>query len=169
MCMENSNILLSGSGRSHWLALALFLAATFLVAGISTLFTVPSIPTWYAQLTKPSFNPPNEVFGPAWTLLYFLMAIAAWLVWKQPISQLRSQALLLFWVQLGLNFAWSLLFFRAHLIAFALVDILLLWVMIALTGIRFFRLKKSAGWMFLPYFAWVSFASILNLAIWRLN
>lgn len=167
--MENSTIPISRSRRSRWLALALFLAATFLVAWASTIFTVPSIPTWYAQLTKPSFNPPNEVFGPVWTLLYFLMAIAAWLVWKQPISQLRSQALLLFWVQLGLNFAWSLLFFRQHLIGFALVDILLLWLTIVLTGLQFFRLKKSAGWIFLPYLAWVSFASILNLAIWRLN
>lgn len=152
-----------------WLALAGFLVVTYAVSGVSALFTASAIPTWYATLVKPSFNPPNEVFGPVWTLLYGLMAIAAWLVWQRPPSQLRSRALLLFWVQLGLNFAWSLLFFGQHLIGLALADIVLLWLAILVTCSLFFRLSKTAGWMLVPYLAWVGFASILNFEIWRLN
>ena len=113
--MVDSSNLLAHSEKPHWLALAGFLAVTFLVAGISAAFTAPAIPTWYAALAKPSFNPPNEVFGPVWTLLYFMMAVAAWLVWKRPSSRLRSSALLLFWIQLALNFAWSLIFFGQRL------------------------------------------------------
>jgi benzodiazapine receptor len=157
------------SDKQQWLALAFFLVATFLVAGVSTVFTTPAIPTWYAALTKPSFNPPNQIFGPVWTLLYCLMAVAAWLVWQRPSSKLRSTALLLFWVQLALNFAWSLIFFRLHQIGLGLIDIVLLWVAIALTLGQFLRLRRAAGWMLVPYLAWVSFASILNLEIWRLN
>lgn len=158
-----------GSRTPQWLALAGFLAATFLVAGCSTVFTVQAIPTWYATLAKPSFNPPNSVFGPVWTLLYALMAIAAWVVWKQPVSPPRSLALRLFWVQLALNFAWSLIFFGQRRIGWALIDILMLWSAIVLTCIVFFRLSKTAGSLFLPYIAWVSFASVLNFEIWRLN
>ena len=95
------------------LALAGFLAVTFAAAGVSSLFTIQEIPTWYANIHKPTFNPPNEIFGPTWTLLYLLMAIAAWLVWKEPASRLRSRGLLLYWVQLALNFAWSLIFLNS--------------------------------------------------------
>ena len=151
------------------LALAGFLAVTFAAAGVSSLFTIQEIPTWYANIHKPTFNPPNEIFGPTWTLLYLLMAIAAWLVWKEPASRLRSRGLLLYWVQLALNFAWSLIFFKQHRVGFALADIGLLWLAIALTCAAFFRLNKAAGWMFVPYLAWVSFASVLNFEIWRLN
>jgi len=167
--MGNSTYLSPSPQKPQWLALAGFLAATFLVAGISALFTAQSIPTWYATLAKPSFNPPNSIFGPVWTLLYGLMAIAAWLIWKRPASPLRSRALLLFWVQLALNFAWSLIFFGQRQIGFALNDIVMLWLAIALSCIMFFRLSKPAGSMFLPYLAWVSFASVLNYEIWRLN
>lgn len=111
----------------------------------------------------------NSIFGPVWTLLYGLMAIAAWLSWKRPASPLRSRALLLSWVQLALNFAWSLIFFGQRPVGWALIDILMLWLAIVLTRIMFFRLSKPAGSMFLPYLAWVSFASVLNSEIWRFN
>jgi len=148
-------------------ALAGFLAVTFLVAGVSTVLTVPSITTWYAGLAKPGFNPPDQLFGPVWTVLYALMAIAAWLIWKRPDSPRRRTALVWFGIQLALNFGWSLLFFRDHQIGAALVEILLLWLAIALTMALFFRLSRAAGWVFVPYLAWVSFASVLNIAIWR--
>lgn len=146
-----------------------FLAATFVVAGVSSAFTVPAIPTWYAGLAKPSFNPPNQVFGPVWTLLYTLMAIAAWLVRKRPDSRLRRAGLIWFGIQLAVNFLWSIVFFRFHQIGLAMAEIVLLWVAVAGTMLLFFRVSKPAGWMFLPYLAWVSFASVLNFAIWRLN
>ncbi len=155
--------------KNSGLALAGFLAATFLVAGISTLLTTPSIPTWYAALAKPSFNPPNQIFGPVWALLYALMALAAWLVWKRRDSELRKAALLAFGTQLFLNFCWSALFFGAHQVGLAALEILLLWLAIAVTMACFFALSKAAGWMLVPYLAWVSFASVLNIAIWRLN
>jgi tryptophan-rich sensory protein len=150
-------------------ALVAFLASTYLVAAVSSTFTISSIPTWYAALAKPGFNPPNEVFGPVWTLLYTLMAIAAWLIWRLPDSKLRSAGLLWFGIQLGLNFIWSFVFFRSHQIGLAVVEIALLWVGILGTMRIFFRLSKAAGWMFVPYLAWVSFAGVLNFAIWRLN
>ncbi len=152
-----------------WLGLAGFLAATFAVAGISGACTASAIPTWYATLAKPSFNPPNFVFAPVWTLLYFLMALAAWLVWKRPSSASRARALRLFWIQLALNFTWSFLFFGGKRIGLAFFEVCALWLAILFTTVAFFRHTKPAGWMFVPYLAWVTFASILNLAIWHLN
>jgi tryptophan-rich sensory protein len=165
-----SDFTLRPAPRAHSpLALAAFLAATYLVAVVSSVFTVSAIPTWYAALAKPSFNPPNQLFGPVWTLLYTLMAIAAWLVWKRPNSPLRRTALIWFGIQLGLNFIWSFVFFWAHRIGLAFIEIALLWVAILGTTLIFFRLSRVAGWLFVPYFAWVSFAGVLNFAIWRLN
>jgi tryptophan-rich sensory protein len=151
------------------LALAGFLAAAYLVAGVSSIFTISEIPAWYAGLAKPSFNPPNQLFGPVWTLLYTLMAIAAWLVWRRPGSGPRKAALWWWAVQLALNFGWSLIFFRQHRIGLALVEIFFLWLAIAITMALFFRLQKTAGWLMVPYLAWVSFAGVLNFAIWRIN
>lgn len=165
--------------RHSALALAGFLAATFMVAGISTTFTISAIPTWYAALAKPSFNPPNQVFGPVWTLLYTLMAIAAWLVWRLPdvpfrrgdagVFSVRRVALFWFGVQLALNFLWSFAFFGHHQIGLSVVEITFLWLAVAGTMLLFFRLSKLAGLLFVPYLAWVSFAGVLNFAIWRLN
>jgi tryptophan-rich sensory protein len=151
------------------LALAGFLALTYLVAATSTIFTVSAIPTWYAALAKPPFNPPNAIFGPVWTLLYTLMAIAAWFIWRLPPSPLRRDALILFAVQLTLNFLWSFIFFGSHRIGLALAEIALLWLTILVTTIAFFRLNPPAGWLFVPYLAWVTFAAILNAALYRLN
>jgi translocator protein len=156
-------------GKRSKVALVGFLAATYLVAIVSTVFTAPAIATWYATLAKPGFNPPNQLFGPVWTLLYTLMAIAAWRVWKRPACALRTRAIGLFRLQLVLNFAWSIIFFHQHQLGLAFGEILLLWLAILLTMLFFFRLARPAGWMMVPYLAWVSFASVLNFAIWRLN
>lgn len=146
-----------------------FLAATFLVAGVSTRFTIGAIPTWYAALAKPSFNAPNAVFGPVWTLLYTAMAVAAWLVWRHAEALGRKSALAWFWRQLVFNFLWSFAFFGQHRIGFALIDIVVLELLILATTLAFFRIDQLAGWLFVPYLAWVAFATILNFAIWRLN
>jgi len=151
------------------LALAAFLGLTYLVAAGSTVFTAAAIPTWYAALAKPSFNPPNAVFAPVWTLLYTLMAIAAWLVWKLPSSPLRRSALMIWCLQLALNFLWTFIFFGSHQTGLALLEIALLWLEILATAILFFRLRRPAGWLFVPYLAWVAFAAALNAAIYRMN
>jgi tryptophan-rich sensory protein len=167
--MVGASGILPGSEKRHGWALAGFLVVTFLVAGVSTVFTAPAVRTWYQTLAKPGFNPPNQIFAPVWTLLYCLMAVAAWLVFRRPASPQRSRALAFWRVQLALNFAWSLIFFGQRQIGLGLLDIGLLWLAIAFTTILFFRLSKRAGWMFVPYLAWVSFAAVLNLEIWRLN
>ncbi len=131
--------------------------------------TVPNIPTWYNFLNKPAFQPPNWVFGPAWTVLYILMAVAAWLVWCSANSGRRRLPLTWFIIQLALNALWSPLFFGAHLILPALFDIGLLWIAIVATIVTFWPVNRTAGLLMLPYLAWVSFASLLNFAIWRLN
>jgi tryptophan-rich sensory protein len=165
--MDNST---PSAGRARSLAALLgFLVATFAVAGISSVLTIRQIPGWYATLAKPSFNPPNQVFGPVWTVLYTGMAIAAWRVWRLPGAWLRTRGLQLFWLQLALNFTWSLLFFSAHCIGLAVVEIALLWIAILATMVLFWRRDQAAGVIFAVYLAWVSFASVLNLSIWMKN
>jgi tryptophan-rich sensory protein len=125
--------------------------------------------TWYVTLEKPSWNPPNWIFGPVWTCLYIAMAIAAWLVWrKEGIAGARAQ-LLLFAGQLILNAAWSFLFFGLRNPGLALVDIVLLWLSILATLLAFAKVSGWAAALFLPYLAWVSFATALNWALWRMN
>jgi tryptophan-rich sensory protein len=144
-----------------------FILATLAVGLVSSQFTEPNIAGWYADLTKPSFNPPNWIFAPVWTTLYIVMAVAAWRVWR--VTGLKSVPMVLYGIQLALNFAWSYIFFSAHEIGLALGEILALWVMIALTAASFWRVDRVAGLLFLPYLAWVSFASLLNYTIWTLN
>ncbi len=146
--------------------LAVFVVICFAAAGAGSYFTATSVGTWYAELKKPAWNPPNWLFGPVWTFLYLTMAVAAWLVWMKGGA---TSALALFAVQLALNVAWSGLFFglRAPLPAF--VGIVLLWDAIALTGYLFWRAVPAAGWLMAPYLAWVTFAGALNLSIWMLN
>jgi benzodiazapine receptor len=137
---------------------------------IGSIFTTPAIPTWYAALEKPFFTPPNWLFAPAWITLYLLMAIAAFLVWRQGLGQKGvNSALLVFLVQLVLNALWSVVFFGLHSPLWGAVVILALWVAILLTIIRFFKLSTAAGALLLPYILWVSFASALNIAILVLN
>ena len=125
--------------------------------------------TWYARLTKPKFNPPAWVFAPVWTGLYLAMAVAAWLVWERGGWTAQKLPLALYLAQLLLNAAWTPLFFGAHRIGLALVDIVLQWLAIAATFFLFIRVNQFAGWLFVPYLAWVSFAAVLNFNIWRTN
>lgn len=150
------------------LALAGFIALTLAVSAIGARATLPEIPGWYAQLAKPSFTPPNWVFGPVWTTLYILMAIAAWLVWRTQ-APARTRALTIWGAQLVLNLAWSLLFFGAHRIGLALADVVLLMLAIAATILAFWPLSRVAALLLVPYLAWVGYASALTFAIWRLN
>jgi len=149
--------------------LVVFVAICLGAAAIGAMATTPEIDGWYRALAKPAWNPPAWVFGPVWTTLYILMAIAAWLVWKQ--AGLRAAAVPLMWfaIQLAFNIAWSWIFFRWHQPGWAFAEILVLWAAIAATMAAFFRRSRIAGWLLSPYLAWVSFASFLNFTIWRLN
>lgn len=137
---------------------------------VGSIFTVTAIPVWYRDLIKPMFAPPNWVFGPVWTILFMLMGIASYLIWKHGIHKKAVQTAL-FWyaVQLMLNILWSVLFFGIHSPLLALGEIVVLWVAIALTMASFSRVSKLAAFLLLPYLAWVSFASLLNLFIVLLN
>lgn len=147
-----------------WLALAISLALVVAAALFGSQF-MPG--AWYAGLAKPAWTPPNWLFGPAWTTLYLLMALAAWKVW---IAVRRVDgALLLYLVQLLLNALWSWLFFGLQRPDLALANIVVLWLLILATIVLFWRRDRLAGALMLPYLAWVGFATALNLAIWRLN
>ena len=121
---------------------------------------------WYAALEKPSWNPPGWIFGPVWTLLYLMMAVSAWLVWRKVGFQ---RPLVLYFIQLVLNAAWTPIFFGAHELGWALAEILVLWSAILLTTLSFFKVSKPAGWMLVPYLLWVTFAAFLNFTLWRMN
>ena len=137
---------------------------------VGSIATFPSIPTWYAGLQKPPFNPPNWVFGPVWGTLYTLMGISAFLIWRKGLKDRQVRiALGIFVVQLILNSLWSLVFFGAHSLLGGLPLIALLWVAILLSILTFWRMSKAAGALLIPYILWVSFASVLNFSLWRLN
>lgn len=124
---------------------------------------------WYASLRKPSWNPPGWVFGPVWVALYTTMALAAWLVWRRGGFAAQGRPLALFLVQLVLNAAWTPLFFGLHRPGLAFAEILLLWLAIVATLAMFRPVSRTAAWLLVPYVAWVSFASVLNGSVWRLN
>jgi len=154
---------------NRWLALLLFLLASFTAAAIGGYATADSVRTWYPTLVKPTWNPPSAVFGPVWTLLYTMMSLAAWRIWLRRELPDARPALRLFFVSLGLNALWSVLFFGLHRPGWALLEILLFWVsLVSLLG-RFRRLDAVAGWLWVPYVAWVTFATVLNAAVWWLN
>lgn len=139
------------------------------VGAVGGFVTAPQIENWYADLQKPSWNPPSWVFGPVWTTLYVMMAVSAWLVIRQPASSQRTQALIAFAVQLIFNFFWSLIFFGLENPMLAFADIVLLWGSLVLTVVLFWRNSIPASLLLVPYLAWVTFASALNFAIWQLN
>jgi benzodiazapine receptor len=147
-------------GAVGWLVL------TFTAAALGAKFLPDE---WYAQLKKPTWNPPNSIFAPVWTTLYLLMAAAAWLVWRRYGLGGALVPLILFVAQLLLNAAWTWLFFGLHRIRGALIDIVILWVMILATLSFFLKLSLLAGILLMPYLAWVSFAAALNWTIWRIN
>jgi len=153
----------------HWFTFAIWIVVCLAVGVFGGLWTAPEIPGWYRTLVKPSFNPPGWIFGPVWTTLYVLMAIAASLVTEAADTQLRTFGLGLFVLQLALNLAWSWIFFHKHSIGAAALEVALLWVAIGVTTIVFSRVSATAAWLMAPYWAWVTFASILNVTLWRLN
>ena len=140
------------------------------VGGLGGIATASSVSTWYQTLTRPSWNPPDRIFGPVWTLLYVLMGVALWSVWRLgwDTPGVRA-AIILFGVQLLLNLLWSLIFFGLRRPGWALLEIVILWALILATLVGFYRLRPVAGLLLIPYQLWVTFASALNAAIWWLN
>lgn len=137
---------------------------------IGSIFTAPSVPTWYASLVKPPFNPPDWVFSPVWIALFFLMGISLFLIIREGFERREvKSAVWFFGVQLFLNVLWTVIFFgfRAPLTAF--IEIVLLWIAILVTIISFFPISRLAGYLLIPYIAWVGFAALLNLSIFILN
>ena len=158
------------SDLAQWLALGLCVAVCFVAAGTAARFTGPEIGGWYAGLNKPSWNPPNRIFGPVWSTLFFLMGVAVWLVWRErAFSAAAARPLALFAAQLSLNMLWSFLFFRMHRPGLALIEIVLLWGAILATLVAFARVNSLAAWLLVPYLLWVSFAVLLNYTIWKIN
>lgn len=140
----------------------------FLVAFLGSLITLPSISTWYVSLNKPFFSPPNWLFGPVWTVLYFSMGLALYLVWNKKAKE-NANAIKIFFIQLALNLLWSVIFFGFHQPLLAFIAIIALWISIFTTIKYFYKISKWATYLLIPYLIWVSFASILNLAIAVLN
>jgi len=150
--------------------LAIALLLPLAVGALGGIATSSSVSTWYPTLDKPIWTPPDWLFGPVWTLLYLLMGIALWLVWRRGVKDHATRvALTFFGVQLGLNLLWSILFFGLRTLGLALLEIVILWVMILLTAVKFHRLRPLAGWLMSPYLLWVTFATALNAVIWWLN
>ncbi len=156
--------------KHNYLALIGFILLPFAAGAIGSFFTFSAIPTWYSTLVKPQFAPPNWLFGPVWSMLYLFMGISAYLIWqkgwgKKPVRA----ALTLFGVQLILNTLWSILFFGLRSPLYGLLCIIPLWLSIAYCIKLFHPIDKRAAYLFIPYLLWVSFATILNAAIWMLN
>ncbi|XVJ61055.1 MAG: tryptophan-rich sensory protein [Tepidisphaera sp.] len=157
------------SKRSRgWQAVGLmgWLVFCFAAAGSASFVSTDG---WFVELRKPSWNPPSWLFGPVWTLLYAMMSVAAWLVWKRGGWKVQGRALGVFCVQWLFNALWTPLFFGAHLPGWAFLDIVLLWLSLAATVVLFWRVDRLAGALLIPYLAWVTFAAALNLTIWRMN
>ena len=153
----------------HSLGLAAWLLLTFAAAALGNIATGTSVGDWYHQIARPDWTPPDWIFGPVWTALYLMMAIAAWLVWRPAGFAAARWPLVLFLVQLALNTLWSVLFFGLQRPDLAAVEIVLLWVAILATLIAFWKRSTVAGWLLVPYWAWVTFAALLNFEIARLN
>jgi benzodiazapine receptor len=161
---------------NNFLKLVIAIVVSQLAGIIGSVFTVSSIPTWYAMLQKPSFSPPNWIFGPVWTTLYFLMGVAAFLVWssysKATDGQTQKRIKVALWVFIGqliLNALWSVIFFGLKNPGWAFVEIILLWLAIVGTIIVFSKISRLAVFLLLPYILWVSFAGYLNYSIWMFN
>jgi tryptophan-rich sensory protein len=155
---------------NNTIKLVISVALPLAVGGLSGFATARGVSTWYPTLVKPSFNPPAWVFGPVWTVLYIMMGVAAFLVWQRGLDGDGVRiALTAFAVQLALNGIWSILFFGMHAPGWALAEIILLWMAIGTSTLLFWRVVPSAGVLLLPYWMWVSFATVLNASLWWLN
>ena len=160
-----------GSSRlREVLRLVVSIVVCQLAGGLGAIFTTPAIPTWYASLERPGFQPPNWLFFPVWTTLYTLMGIAAFLVWRKGLHERRVRvALGIFAIQLVLNTAWTIIFFGLYSLFGAVIAIVFLWIAILINIVTFWRISKVAGALLIPYILWVSFAGILNYSVWMLN
>jgi benzodiazapine receptor len=154
---------------NKYLKLALCITIPLLIGGISGFATATSINDWYVSINKPSFNPPNYLFGPVWTILYILMGISFFMILQSPVNEFRKKAVAIFCIQLLLNFCWSFIFFKFQLLGLAFIEIILIWLSIITMIIIFFEINKKAALLQIPYLLWVSFASVLNGSIWFLN
>jgi translocator protein len=155
---------------SDIIKLAVCQGACFAAGGVGILFTFKAIPDWYAGLRKPPYTPPNWASGPVWTTLYGLMAVSVFLVWRTGLDSPTSElAFVLFWIQLAVNALWSAVFFGAKSKGGGVIVIIILWLLILATMIASFRVSAWAGTLFVPYLAWVTVASYLNIGVWRLN
>jgi tryptophan-rich sensory protein len=155
--------------KSQIFKLLASLALPLGIGAVAGIFTSEAVPEWYATLNRPSFSPQNWLFGPVWTTLYILMGFSFFLIWKQDASIHRKRAIIVFLLQLVLNFAWSFIFFYFNKIGLALIEIVVLWISIILMLIVFFKLKPMAAYLNIPYLLWVTFASILNTGYYFLN
>jgi translocator protein len=137
---------------------------------ISAFLSNAGMNTWYQSLNKPDWNPPSQIFGPVWTILYLLMGISLALIWKADTERVKEKtAFFLFAIQLFLNFWWSVIFFRFQAPGWAFVDIILMIVFILATMLEFGRIHKTAAWLMVPYISWVCFATVLNATLWQMN
>ena len=155
--------------KSNVIKLVISLLLPLSVGAAAGIFTSQAVPIWYASLHRPSFNPPNWIFGPVWTTLYILLGISFFQIWKENPSRERNLAIRVFSIQMLLNFAWSFLFFYFNLIGVALIEIILLWTSIAAMIYLFYKIKPFAAYLNIPYLLWVSFATILNAGYYFLN
>ena len=154
---------------NKYLKLALCILLPLLIGGISGYASASSINIWYMGINKPFFNPPNYLFGPVWTMLYILMGISFYRILQSQDSDIKTKAVMIFCVQMFLNFCWSFLFFKFQLLGISFVEIILMWISIATMIYTFSKIDKTAAYLQIPYLLWVSFASVLNGAIWYLN
>jgi tryptophan-rich sensory protein len=154
---------------NRYLKLTLCILLPLLIGGISGYASASGINIWYMGLNKPFFNPPNYLFGPVWSMLYILMGISFYRILQSQDSELKRKAILIFCIQLVLNFCWSFLFFRFQMLAISFIEIIIMWISIATMIYTFTKIDKTAAYLQIPYLLWVSFASVLNGAIWFLN
>jgi translocator protein len=156
--------------KNNLVKLAISILIVLVIGFLGSFFTSSSVNEWYPTINKPSFNPPNWLFGPVWTILYVMIGISLYLVWTiKAKEELKKKAYIAFGIQLFLNFLWSFLFFGNQMILGALICILALLVAISINIFYAKKISKTAGWLLVPYLAWVGFATILNFAIWVLN
>lgn len=155
--------------KQLWISFIIFILLCFIVEIVGSLWTKETVLTWYPTLTKPSWTPPDWIFGPVWSCLYIMIAVSGWLIYRAEYSHKRSVALMLYGGQLALNFIWSFLFFSLRSPALGLIDIILLCLLISLTIIKAWPVSRLASLLLIPYLVWVMYATSLNAGIWLLN
>lgn len=155
--------------KQLWISLVAFILICFLVEIVGSLWTKETVSTWYPTLTKPSWTPPDWIFGPVWSCLYLMIAVSGWLIYRAEYSDKRSVALMLYCSQLALNFFWSFFFFSLRSPILGLIDIVLLCLLISLTIIKAWPVRPLASLLLIPYLVWVVYATSLNTGIWLLN